>query len=321
MPAYKSLPESLNPVADSIRAILELANASKPHNLPLNILIRCADHLVNIIINQRTDSIVKRFAVAQAHAILVDSVTQKSCQVLERYVREKILLEKLHSGAFSEQNLELSAVCLQLLGFIVHCQSNFSVQCNTWLAINIGDLTKLLLATRKSLLASKNIMQFLLEILTENTEEGTIRLAKIAEGTEEKTIFDLYETLHIIHAKLDATGKDVGCQCLEGLLKFCNKNLRNLLHYLCTTMSNYDLVVRTINNREISYHFLNFVAIWLRLRKRHCGTEGLWNPRSLFKSPFDETLDLIRNHANVADKSGLEDVYCKLNYALDQYEA
>lgn len=88
-----------------------------------------------------------------------------------------------------------------------------------------------------------------------------------------------------------------------------------LLPHLCTAMSNYDLISSVVNMRYISYHFIEFVIVWLHYRKATCN-DVPWNPRSLYKSPFDEVLDHLKEYLVMINNKGLKDTYLNLQRAV-----
>jgi len=113
----------------------------------------------------------------------------------------------------------------------------------------------------------------------------------------------------------DLTQKDLIYQCLVALLDFCDAKVAKLLPHLCTVMSNYDLVSNVVNMRFVSCYFVDFVVTWLRYRKANC-KDVPWNSRSLFKAPFDEVLDQLKEYSALVNEKGLKDAYLSLQDAV-----
>lgn len=107
-------------------------------------------------------------------------------------------------------------------------------------------------------------------------------------------------------------------QCLTAMLHFAKNKIVTsvpLLSHLCTVWSNYNLVSHVVNMRYISCHFVEFVTTWLHYRKATCN-DVLWNPRSLFKSPFDEVLDHLKEYSVIVNNRELRDTYLNLQRAV-----
>lgn len=85
------------------------------------------------------------------------------------------------------------------------------------------------------------------------------------------------------------------------------------MYHLCTAISNYDLVIGIVKTRYRSSHFLHFVTTWLRYRKIYSDDEVPFNSRSLFKSPFDETMEQLSEYVDFL-KSEEEDEACSRLY-------
>lgn len=66
-------------VVAHIEAALELANITLPHIIPIEIIIRSAHNIVNIILEKDiTDSKFITLAVTQAHVLLVSAISHNS---------------------------------------------------------------------------------------------------------------------------------------------------------------------------------------------------------------------------------------------------
>lgn len=120
--------------------------------------------------------------------------------------------------------------------------------------------------------------------------------------------------------KCEPTQRDIVYQCLQGVLKFCHVNVESLMYHMCTLMSNYDIVSSILETCHVSYHFLEFVSIWLRYRKRYCNDEGPWNARSLCKTPFEETLDQIKSYVDMVKNLRTDAAFYNLLYAVSLSE-
>nr|XP_012225273.1 PREDICTED: uncharacterized protein LOC105673887 [Linepithema humile] len=305
-----------------IEAVLELANIIRPIPIPIHLIMRSADSIINIILKKNIDSKLMTSLVTQAYIVLVISTSRKSFQVLLKYIQQSALLIKLYIHGFSKQRSQLSAISVKLLAFIVHCQQKFSVKCTQPLTVDIKNLFELLIYARKSPLCVMNGIQLICELLTQNIDGSAIVLRTIAINSDVQFFIDLYELLHIIHNEGYLTQKDMAFQCLIALLHFAkNKIITSLplLPHLCTVWSNYDLISHVVNMRYISCHFVEFVTVWLHYRKATCN-DVPWNPRSLFKSPFDEVLDHLKEYSVIINNKGLEDTYLHLQRALSQFE-
>lgn len=98
--------------------------------------------------------------------------------------------------------------------------------------------------------------------------------------------------------------RDAVYQCLGALLDFCNAKVPQLMPHLCTAMSNYDFFLDAVNTRRLSRDFLRYTAVWLRYRRASCN-DVPWNSRSLYKTPFDEVLDHLREYSVIVNNKGL----------------
>ncbi|XP_060812942.1 uncharacterized protein LOC132905554 isoform X6 [Bombus pascuorum] len=317
--AWHMLPNLLSTYQPSkdeqVKAVLELSNVSIPSSLSWIIRIRCAESLMAIILRREADLKLRTLAILHSYALLVTSATIKSFTILEKYCTTPSFLEELLVQGFSLETPELSAVCLKLLAFIVHCQEKSSIQRDKPVTIDVQSLADLLLNTRRAVHSSINGMQLALELLTQNIDGSPVRLDEIpADRTE--GVINLYETLHIVHERSDPTQRDIVYQCLQGVLKFCHKHTKLLMYHICTLMSNYDIVSSILQTRHVTYHFLDFVSTWLRYRRRYCTDEGPWNARSLCKTPFEETLDRIKSYVNTANDSRNDAAFHNLVYAI-----
>ncbi|XP_076654505.1 uncharacterized protein LOC143359955 [Halictus rubicundus] len=303
---------------EQIKAVLELANIFIPDRVSSSIQNRCADCLTSIILRRDSSLELRTLAIMQSYVLLVTSATSKPFTILEKYVRTPNFLEELLAQGFSVETPELSAVCLKLLAFIVHCHEKLTFQRDKPLTIDVQSLADLLLNTRKSVHFAINGMQLALELFTRNIDGSPVRLDGVASNGA-RGVINLYETLWIVHGISDSTQRDMVYQCLEGVLRFCHKHAEPLLYHLCTLMSNYNLVTSTLRSRYVSSHFLNFVSTWLRFRKRYCNDEGPWTEQSLGRTPFEDTWDHILKYMDsVKDKTDAS-LYT-LRYALSQFK-
>lgn len=103
-------------------------------------------------------------------------------------------------------------------------------------------------------------------------------------------------------------------QSLVTLLHFCNTKVITLMPYLCTVMSTYDLILN-VNTQRLSCHFVEFVTTWLHYRKAYCN-DVLWNPRALYKTPFDEVLDTLKEYLVFLNNKGMKDAHLNLQNAV-----
>ncbi|EZA59780.1 hypothetical protein X777_14352 [Ooceraea biroi] len=289
-----------------IEAVLELANIIQPHTIPIHLITRSIDIIISIILNKDADSKFMVLMVTQAHILLVAAAERKSFKVLEMYM-QSTLLKKLYAYGFAEEISQLRTISIQLLAFIIYCQKETSIKCKQPLIVSVKDLAKLLMSTKMSPCCSISGMKLVLELLTQNADESAIVLEKI----DVNMLINLYEILHIVHMQKDPTQKDLVYQCLVALLHFCNAKVTRLLLHLCTVMSNYDLVSNVVNMRFVSRHFVEFAVTWLRYRKATF-KDVPWNARSLFKSPFDEALDHLKEYSTLVNDKGLKDAYLSL---------
>lgn len=89
-----------------------------------------------------------------------------------------------------------------------------------------------------------------------------------------------------------------------------------MVPHLCTLMSNYDLVFNIVNMRYVSCRFVEFVTTWLHYRKIYCNDIS-WNVRSLYKTPFDESLDQLKEYSMILNnKEGLKDAHMNLQQVV-----
>lgn len=80
-------------------------------------------------------------------------------------------------------------------------------------------------------------------------------------------------------------------------------------------MSNYNLIRIVVRTQYVSCQFVEFVTTWLHYRKATCN-DVLWNPRSLYKSPFDQALDHLKEYSVMLNNKGLKDAYQSLQCAV-----
>nr|XP_034188538.1 uncharacterized protein LOC117608086 isoform X2 [Osmia lignaria] len=317
--AWHILPNLLFPYEpekdEQVKAVLELTNISIPATLSSSVKNRCGESLVRILLRREADPKLRTLAVMQSYVLLVTSSTTKPFTILQIYCTTTNFLEELIVQGFSEDTPELSAVCLKLLAFIIHCQGKSSIQRDKLLTIDAQSLADLLLNTRKSVHWSISAMQLALEILTQNIDGSVVSLSGIPSNNDgARAVLNLYETLLIVHGNVDSTQRDIVYRCLVGVLRFCHSHTESLMYHLCNLMSNYVIVSSTLKTRHVSCHFLEFVSTWLRYRKRYCTDEAPWNPRSLRKTPFEETLDQIERYMDGAQRT--DEAFHGLRYAI-----
>ncbi|XP_050466661.1 LOW QUALITY PROTEIN: uncharacterized protein LOC126859427, partial [Cataglyphis hispanica] len=298
-----------------IEAALELANITLPHTIPIEIIIRSAHNIVNIILEKNiTDSKFITLAVTQAHVLLVSTISHNSFKVLQIYIQHPILLKKLYVYGFSKERSNLSMISIKLLRFIIHCQKKSSIKCKEPLKIHIKNLVDLLVYAKKSSCVI-NEMQFICELLTQNVVKSAVVLQKISSVSDGNIVIYLYEVFHIIHAMKYEPQQETVYQSLMVLLHFCNTNVtKTLLSHICTLMSNYDLVLKVVRTRYVSHQFVEFVTTWLSYRKAICNDQ-LWNPRS-FKTPFDQVLDHLKEYSVMLYNKELTDACQSLQCAV-----
>ncbi|KAL6445435.1 hypothetical protein ACFW04_002310 [Cataglyphis niger] len=302
-----------------IEAALELANITLPHTIPIEIIIRSAHNIVNIILEKNiTDSKFITLAVTQAHVLLVSAISHNSFKVLQIYIQHPILLKKLYVYGFSKERSNLSMISIKLLRFIIHCQKKSSIKCKEPLKIHIKNLVDLLVYAKRSSCVI-NEMQFICDLLTQNIDKSAIVLQKISSVSDGNTVIYLYEVFHIIHAMKYEPQQETVYQSLVILLHFCNTNVtKTLLSHICTLMSNYDLILKVVRMRCVSHQFVEFVTTWLYYRKAICNDQ-LWNPRS-FKTPFDQVLDHLKEYSVMLHNKELTDACQSLQCALSQFQ-
>lgn len=114
----------------------------------------------------------------------------------------------------------------------------------------------------------------------------------------------------------DPVQRDLVYQCLTALLDFCSAKVPTLVPHLCTVMSNYDLVLNVASTRHVSCDFVTFAAAWLRYRKTTCN-DVPWSSESLYKSPFDEALDHLREYSVIVNNKDLKDACLELQHAVN----
>ncbi|XP_072749294.1 LOW QUALITY PROTEIN: uncharacterized protein [Anoplolepis gracilipes] len=307
-----------------VKAALELANITQDHSkylqiMPSEIIIRCAYNIVDIILKKNTDLKFMTLAITQAHILLLSDKLHKSFKVLQIYT-QPMLLKQLYVYGFSKERSKLSTISIKLLTFIIQCQEKSSIKCKQPLKIHIKSLLDLLFYARKSSTSVINEMQFICYLLTQNIDKSAIVLEKISSADVDMVKY-LYQVFHIIHAMKHEPQRDTVYQSLIVLLHFCNTKvtIKTLLPHICSVMSNYYLILNVVKTRYVSCQFIEFVTTWLNYRKATCN-DVLWNPRSLFKSPFDEVLDHLKEYAVMLNNKGLKDAYENLQRALSQFQ-
>ncbi|XP_043489633.1 uncharacterized protein LOC122516128 [Polistes fuscatus] len=317
------LSDGPNRSIEHIKAVLELSNMSEPRNLPKNTIKVCADALIKMILTEDVDACFQKLLLKQTKHLRLT--------VLSKYVNETRLLEKLHDYAFSENELTLSAISLKFLTFIIHFQSLSSIEvrknndkCDRPITIEMNHLRVLLWICQKSQLVCPNALEFLHELLNQNNSGMVVTLEDVsfnAAGRDEMvTILDIYEMLHVIHSKSTSAEREIVYQCLVDVLQFCHVKIETLMYYLCTAISNYDLVIGIAKSRSLSSYFLQFVNTWLRFRKIYGDDEVPANTRSLFKSPFDETMEQLSEYVNFLQSKDEDEASSKLYHALSFFK-
>lgn len=113
--------------------------------------------------------------------------------------------------------------------------------------------------------------------------------------------------------------KDETYKCLIALLHFCNIKATTLISHLCTTMSNYDFIFHVVNSSNVSSYSAEFVTVWLDYRKKNCNDIS-WNSRSLFKTPFDESLDHLKQYCTILQNKELNDACLALQRAVSVFK-
>ncbi|KZC13251.1 hypothetical protein WN55_05557 [Dufourea novaeangliae] len=317
--AWHMLPDLLSSYApdkdEQIKAVLELTNIFIPDSLSLGTRNRCADRLTAVVLRRDADLGLRTLAVMHSYALLVTSATSKPFTIFETYIGTPNFLEELLVQGFAVEIPEFSAVCLKLLAFVVHCHEKSSIQRDKPLTIDVQSLADSLFSMRKSVHASINGMQLALELFTRSNDGSPVRLDGVTSNGG-RGVVNLYETIRMLHAKSDPIQRDIVYQCLQGVLRFCHKHAEPLMYHMCTLMSNYDLVISTLDSRYVSYHFLDFVSTWFRYRRRYCNDEGPWNPKSIRKTPFEEILDRVRMYVNTVKDARVDAAVNSLRYAV-----
>lgn len=112
----------------------------------------------------------------------------------------------------------------------------------------------------------------------------------------------------------DPVSRDLVYQNLVILLHFCNTKIITLIPHLCTIMSTHDLILN-VNIQHLSCHFVKFVITWLDYRKTHCN-DILWNPRSLGRTPLDESFDKLKEYSILLNNKKMKDAYLNLQSAV-----
>ncbi|KAI4497140.1 hypothetical protein M0802_007624 [Mischocyttarus mexicanus] len=309
---------------EHIKAVLELSSMSEPRCLPKNTIKVCADALIKMILTEDADAYFQKLLLKQAYVILVASMEHNYFKILSKYVNETSLLEKLRDYAFSETELTLSAISLKFFTFIIHFQSLSSIKCDRPVTIEMNHLHVLLWISQKSQLVCPNALEFIHELLSQNNSGMAVTLKDVSfnvpDRDETVTILDIYEMLHVIHSKSTPVEREIVYQCLVDVLKFCHVKMETLMYHLCTAISNYDLVIGIAKTRSLCSYFLHFVTTWLRYRKIYSDDEIPPNSRSLFKSPFDETMDQLSEYMNFLKSKDENEAYSRLYHALSFFK-
>ncbi|KAL2720965.1 uncharacterized protein V1478_010011, partial [Vespula squamosa] len=328
---------------EHIKAVLELSSTLEPRYLSTNTMKVCADTLIKMILTEDIDVNFEKLLIKQAYVLLVASTARNYLKsewqrkdqakierknvrftVLSKYANETKLLEKLRDHAFSDDESILSAISLKFLAFIIHFQSRYSIECVKPVTIEMRDLYALLWIVEKSRSVCPNGLEFLHELLSQNNAGMAVTLKDVSfNGTDKDeitTILDIYEMLHVIHSKSIPTEREIVYQCLADVLKFCHVKVETLMYHLCTTISNYDLVIGIAKTRYLSSHFLHFVTTWLRYRKIYSDDEVSSNSRSLFKSPFDETMEQLSEYVDFLKSKDEDEACSRLYHALSFFK-
>lgn len=121
--------------------------------------------------------------------------------------------------------------------------------------------------------------------------------------------------LIITFLQVDPISQDMVYRNLIILLHFCNIKATELMPYLSTIMSTYSLI-KDVNIQRPSYHFNEFIIPWLHYHKKYDEYYVPWNPEALFKTPFDETLDKLKEYLIVLKNEKMEDAYTNLQKAV-----
>ncbi|XP_070514998.1 uncharacterized protein [Cardiocondyla obscurior] len=296
-----------------VETALELANNIRPSTIPVAFVIRSAYNIINIILKKNVDLTFMTLILSQAYILLEAAMSCKSFEVIEAYINNLWLLKQLYQYGFSKQRSELSTASIKLLTFIIYCQKESSVQCQKPLTIQIKNLVELLTYARESPGCIINGIQFICKLLTSNDDGSAVILQNIATDVDDMYLINLYEIHHTIHAQGHPLTQDIICQSLVTLLRFCNDKAAKLMSYLCTVMSTYDLIFST---QHPSCHFVEFVTTWLHYRKANCN-DIPWNPKALFKTPFDEVLDKLKEYLKILNNKGMKDDYLILKISVN----
>jgi len=67
--------------------------------------------------------------------------------------------------------------------------------------------------------------------------------------------------------------------------------------------------------QHLSCHFIEFVTTWLHYRKANSNYVP-WNPKALFKTPFDKVLDKLKEYLIFLNNKGMKDAYLNLRNAV-----
>ncbi|KYM97223.1 hypothetical protein ALC62_12090 [Cyphomyrmex costatus] len=302
-----------------IETALELANIIRPSTIPLPFIIRSADNITDIILNKNTDCSNIKFmtlVLTQAYNLLDVAMTRDSFNVLKMYMTKFQLLKWLHVYGFSKERSELSTASIKLLTFIIHCQKKSSLKCENSLTIKVKHLYYMLLYTKEIPGCIVNEMQFICELLTSNDDDSVVILQNIVTENDNMYLIEIYEILHLIHAKVNPISQDILYQSLITLLYFCNIKATKLMSYLTTNMSTYNLI-KNVNMQRPSCHFNKFIIPWLHYHKTYDEHYIPWKSEALFKTPFDEILDKLKEYLIVLKNEKTEDAYTNLQKAVN----
>ncbi|XP_018345328.1 PREDICTED: uncharacterized protein LOC108750410, partial [Trachymyrmex septentrionalis] len=281
-----------------IETALELANIIRPSMIPLPFIIRSADNIADIILNINTDCSNIKFmtlVLMQAYILLEVAVTRNSFEVLKTYMTNFRLLKWLYVYGFSKERSDLSTASIKLFTFIIHCQKKSSLKCEKSLTIKVNHLCNMLLYAKELPYCIANEMQFMCELLTSNDDGSAVILRNIVTESNYIYLVEIYEILHLIHAEVDPISQDMVYRSLITLLNFCNTKAAKLMPYLSTIMSTYSLI-KSVDIQRPSCHFDEFIVPWLYYHKKYDEYYVPWNPEALFKTPFDEILDKLKEY-------------------------
>jgi len=65
---------------------LELANITQPYIIPIDVIMRSAHNIVDIILKKNTNSKFMTLVITQAHVLLVSAISHKSFKGKNKYL-------------------------------------------------------------------------------------------------------------------------------------------------------------------------------------------------------------------------------------------